>query len=169
MQAGWKKILCRMTQKASGQHNPEVKSMKSFLLGAAGYPMLELCWRGRTHVSMALAGGLSAELLHRTSRVHAPLLAKALLCGAGITGIEAACGLLWNRRHQVWDYRRVPLNWRGQVCLPYTLLWCSLSALWLMAEKQLTSASCTAQTAAVPHPQQPAPIDKPPLLPGERS
>ena len=28
------------------------------LLGAAGYPLAELCWRGRTHWSMALLGGL---------------------------------------------------------------------------------------------------------------
>ncbi len=143
--------------------------MKAFLFGAVGYPLLEICWRRRTHISMALAGGLGAAMLHRCGQREGPLFRQALLCGAGITVIEAACGLLWNRRHQVWDYRRLPLNWRGQVCLPYTLLWCCLSALWLMAEKQLTSAACTAQTAAVPHPQQPAPIDKPPRLPGERS
>ena len=61
----------------------------------------------------------------------------AVLCGAGVTAIEAACGLLWNRRHQVWDYRRMPLNWRGQVCLPYTALWCLLSGAYMGAENLL--------------------------------
>ena len=36
--------------------------MRSFLIGAVGYPLLELAWRGHTHPSMALAGGMSAML-----------------------------------------------------------------------------------------------------------
>lgn len=99
-----------------------------FLLGAAGYPMLELLYRRRTHYSMSLAGGLSAMLIGKVSRTAIPRVAKPLVCAAGITGIEALCGSIWNREHQVWDYRHVPLNWRGQVCLPYSLLWCGLSA-----------------------------------------
>lgn len=113
--------------------------MKSFLIGAIGYPLLELAWRGRTHPSMALAGGLSTALLHRINQTQLPFIKKAILSGAGITGIEAICGLLWNRRHQVWDYRHVPLNWRGQVCLPFTALWCALSAICLHAEEHLLS------------------------------
>ena len=54
-----------------------------------------------------------------------------------LTAIEAACGLCWNRRHQVWDYRRMPLNWRGQVCLPYAALWCLLSGAYMGAENLL--------------------------------
>ena len=28
---------------------------------------------------------------------------------------------------EVWDYRDMPLNILGQVCLPYSLLWCLLT------------------------------------------
>lgn len=143
--------------------------MKSFIIGALGYPLCELCWRGRTHISMAVAGGCSADLLHCASKRKGSLFLKAVLCGLGITGIEASCGLVWNRRHQVWNYRRLPLNWRGQICLPYTLLWCGLSALWLMAEKQITSAVAAARTEAAPRPEPPAPTGTPPRLPGESS
>lgn len=111
--------------------------MKCFLIGAVGYPLLELAWRGRTHPSMALAGGLSAAMIHHIGQTRLSLLNKALLCGAGITGIEAACGLIWNRRYQVWDYRNTPLNWRGQVSLPYTLVWSFLAAAFLQAEKRI--------------------------------
>lgn len=98
-----------------------------FLLGALGYPMLEMRFRGRTHPSMALAGGLSCMAIRRIGRSRAPFPCRAVMCGLTITGIEAGCGLIWNRRYQVWDYRRMPLQWRGQICLPYTLLWCMLS------------------------------------------
>ena len=131
--------------------------MKFFLIGAVGYPLLELAWRGRTHPSMALAGGLSTSLIHRIGRTDLHPVNKVLLCGAGITVIEAACGLIWNRRHQVWDYRHMPLNWRGQVCLPFALAWCGLSAAYLLAEKAITKAA----PPAVVQPSSPAPPQQP--------
>ena len=101
-----------------------------FLLGAIGYPIIELCWRRRTHPSMALAGGLAMLGLGRISRVQKgrPLWQQALLGGLWITGIEYGVGRIFNRRYQVWDYRHTPLNIRGQICLPYTAAWCALSA-----------------------------------------
>ncbi len=109
--------------------------LKSFLTGAAGYPLLEILYRGRTHYSMALAGGAGLCLIRLISRLRLPVLMKALLCGSGITAIELLCGLIWNKDHRVWDYRRLPLNFRGQICLPYTLLWCGMSACLLLAER----------------------------------
>ncbi len=102
--------------------------LKAFLTGAAGYPLLELAARGRTHYSMALAGGLSTLLISRAARLPMKLWKRSMLCGAGITAVEYGCGRIWNRQYRVWDYRHMPLNWRGQVCLPYSALWCFLSA-----------------------------------------
>lgn len=103
--------------------------LRAFLTGAVGYPLLELAARGRTHYSMALAGGLSTALIARVSRMRVSLPGRMLLCGLGVTAIEYGCGRIWNRRWQVWDYRRQPLNVQGQICLPYTLLWCGLSGM----------------------------------------
>lgn len=102
--------------------------LKTFLTGAVGYPALELLWRGRTHPSMALAGGTSLLFIRRISRLKLPLLPRALLCGSGITAIEYIIGRTWNRTHRIWDYRRQPLNLHGQICLPYSLIWCGLSS-----------------------------------------
>ena len=102
-----------------------------FVFGAIAYPLLELAWRRRTHPSMALAGGCSMALLSRIQR-HAkgrPLWQRSLLGGLAITGIEYAVGCVFNRRYQVWDYRSTPMNLRGQICLPFTLVWCALSAV----------------------------------------
>ena len=102
--------------------------LKTFLIGAIGYPALELLWRQRTHPSMALAGGAAMLLIRRVHRVKAALPLRALLCGAGITAIEYAIGRAWNRTHHIWDYRHQPLNLHGQICLPFSLAWCGLSA-----------------------------------------
>ncbi len=99
-----------------------------FLFGAIGYPLMELAYRRRTHPSMALAGGLAAVALGRIGKTDRPLWQQALLGGLVITGIEYGMGMVFNRSYRVWDYRRMPFNVQGQICLPFTLVWCGLSA-----------------------------------------
>ncbi|MBQ5711785.1 MAG: hypothetical protein IIV61_04145, partial [Oscillospiraceae bacterium] len=50
-----------------------------------------------------------------------------------VTMLELGCGLLVNRQYQVWDYRQEPLQFCGQICLPFSLLWVgvSVAAIWL--------------------------------------
>ena len=105
--------------------------LRSFLFGALCYPALEMCWRGRTHWSMAIAGGLSSALIFRVSRFRGRNACKALFCTAGITIIEYTAGKAVNRRFKVWDYRRLPLNLQGQVCVPYMVLWYGMSLCML--------------------------------------
>ena len=70
---------------------------------------------------MFLAGGTSFLLLGRLKAQ--PPWVKAV-AGAGIiTAVELAAGLLLNRRYGIWDYRNAPVNFLGQICLPYSLLW----------------------------------------------
>lgn len=99
-----------------------------FLWGAAVYPAIEIAWRGRTHPAMALAGGMAMSVLQKINQKDRPLWQRSLLGGLMITGLEYAFGRVFNRRYQIWDYRHTPLNVQGQICLPYTLAWCALSA-----------------------------------------
>ena len=70
-----------------------------FLLGGGGYVALELLYRGRSHYSMFLAGGICFLLLGKLEEVR-PRLPGIFrpLAGAGIiTMVELAAGLLFNR------------------------------------------------------------------------
>ena len=100
-----------------------------FLFGGTGYVGLELLWRGRSHISMFLAGGICFLLLGKLNEAKPRLpLAFRCLVGAGIiTTVELAAGLLANRDYGVWDYRRLPFNYHGQICLVYSLLWIPVS------------------------------------------
>ena len=88
---------------------------------------------------MFLAGGSCLLLIGRLEETEPKLpLALRVLAGAGIiTMVELAAGLLFNRSYTVWDYRDLPLNYKGQICLPFCLLWIPISAvagkayLWL--------------------------------------
>lgn len=105
-----------------------------FYLGGSAYMGLELLWRGRSHGSMFLAGGLCFLLIGQLGQVRPrlPVPLRALV-GAGIvTMVELGAGLLFNRDYQVWDYRDQPLNFHGQICPLFTILWIpvSLAAIW---------------------------------------
>ena len=98
-----------------------------FFVGGAGYVGLELLWRGRSHGSMFIAGGICFLLLGRLQRTRLAPAVKGLLGAAVITAVELGIGLLVNRDHRVWDYRRMPFQFMGQICLGYSLLWIPVS------------------------------------------
>ena len=100
------------------------EKLGAFTAGFAGYPLLELLWRGRTHWSMALAGGLAGVLLYPIcTRHHARLVCCKI--AAVITAIELVFGIIFNLilRKNVWDYSQKRWNLWGQICLPYCILW----------------------------------------------
>jgi len=101
------------------------KDLLLFSLGGGAYVGLELLWRGRSHGSMFLAGGSSFLLLGKLRDRIRPLglPVRGLVCSGIITAVELVTGLVFNRDYRVWDYRDLPCNFRGQICLPFSLLW----------------------------------------------
>ena len=100
-------------------------------LGSWGYPLIEILWRGWTHWSMALAGGVCLSLLGRASRY---LQDRNLLlrCAAGsgiITTVELLFGCIFNLglHLSVWDYSAERWNLAGQICARYSTIWFLLS------------------------------------------
>ena len=96
-------------------------------MGGGAYVGLEYLWRGYSHGSMFAAGGVCFLLLGQVRRT--PVLIRPLLGAAVITGVELVTGLLVNQNYQVWDYRRNPGNFLGQICPAYTRLWRPLSLI----------------------------------------
>ncbi len=100
---------------------------------------LELLWRGYSHSSMFLAGGTCFLLLGKLcSSAKKMSLPQKTAAGAGIiTLVEYVTGMLVNRNYTVWDYRSLPLNIHGQICLPYTLLWAPISLGGMLLYRQI--------------------------------
>ena len=103
-----------------------------FYLGGCAYVALELLWRGRSHGSMFVAGGLCLVLVGLLRDLPLPFFLRTILGAAVITGVELATGLLVNRTFAVWDYRGQPGNFLGQICPLYCALWIPLAALVLV-------------------------------------
>ena len=98
-----------------------------FVIGALGYAIVELLWRGHTHWTMMLTGGACLTLIYKTERRYfaAPRWKRCLVGAQLITLFELAVGFLVNilLGWAVWDYSDQPLNLFGQVCALYFALW----------------------------------------------
>lgn len=106
-----------------------------FYLGGCAYMGMELLWRGWSHGSMFLAGGICFLLIGHLGEVKPklPLPLRALVGAGIITMVELGMGLVVNRSYTVWDYRDQPWNLWGQVCPLFTVLWIpiALAAIFL--------------------------------------
>ena len=112
-----------------------------FIIGALGYLAIEIIWRGHTHWSMALAGGLSFVIFSLVAEGFSdmPIIVKAVLCAVGVTAVELLFGVIFNMAlgMRVWDYSGMPFNFLGQICPQFSLLWVGLALLFLPLAKLL--------------------------------
>lgn len=108
-----------------------------FGLGAFAYGLLEVIWRGYSHWTMMIAGGICfivfSVISEKLSHLH--LLYKCILGSLTVTGLELVFGGIFNLifKLQVWDYSNIPLNLFGQICLLFSVLWGFLSSIAIPA------------------------------------
>ncbi len=100
-----------------------------YFLGAALYGLAELLWRGWTHWTMLLCGGLCFTLMYIIADSTLKRTQKWIACAAVITAVEFETGLLVNLilGWDVWDYSDMRFNLMGQICPAFTLVWLGLS------------------------------------------
>jgi uncharacterized membrane protein len=115
------------------------KNCVLFYTGGAAYFSLELLYRGRSHESMFLAGGLCFLMIGHLNRVEPrlPLPLRAVVGALIVTMVELGIGMTANRQHQVWDYRDLPGNFMGQICPLFTALWVPLSLVAAVLFQQM--------------------------------
>ena len=109
-----------------------------WLWGGFVYYLIELAWRGRSHPSMFIVGGVCLLLLGGVNKWFPwslGLVWQALIGAAVITAVEFAAGVVVNLwlGLNVWDYGELPLNLLGQVCLWFFFAWIPVAAfgIWL--------------------------------------
>lgn len=111
-------------------------------VGGLLYVVLELVWRGRSHWTMFLLGGICFVALGLINEIlpWSMVLWKQILIGmATITVLEFLTGcavnlwLGWN----VWNYNGLPGNILGQICPQYCLLWLPVSLAGIILDDWL--------------------------------
>ncbi len=115
-----------------------LKAATIWLWGGFLYYVIEVLWRGYSHPAMFIVGGLCFFYIGEINNVFPwslGLLWQSLIGGAIITATEFLSGCILNLwlDLNIWDYSELPLNFLGQICLPFCGLWVILSAfaIWL--------------------------------------
>ena len=111
-------------------------------VGGLLYLLIEVLFRGETHWTMFVVGGLCFWMIGLINEIIPWEMSfwKQCLIGALIvTAIEFVSGCIinlwmgWN----VWDYSEMPLNIMGQVCLPFSIAWVFISACAIILDDYL--------------------------------
>ena len=111
------------------------------VIGGLVYMGIEILWRGHTHWTMGVLGGLCFVLIGLLDewQDHPPMLLQMVQGAAIVTALELLVGLIVNRwlGWDVWDYSDMPGNLWGQVCPQFAAAWFFLSALAVWLENAL--------------------------------
>lgn len=102
-----------------------------FVIFGITYFLLEILYRGHSHWTMLILGGLGSVLIglinEITPKMKMPF--QMFLGTVIITVLEFIFGYVLNIKLGlgIWNYSNLPFNVLGQICLPFSFLWFILS------------------------------------------
>ncbi len=110
-----------------------------FLTGVMTYYSIEILWRGFSHWTMAILGGLCFVIIGALNNFipwEIKFWKQMLLGSITITSLEFIFGYILNivLKMGIWDYSNMPFNIMGQVCVLYSFLWFLLSAFAIILD-----------------------------------
>lgn len=102
-----------------------------FIIFGISYFMLEILYRGHSHWTVILLGGLASVFIGLINEItpKMKMWQQMLLGTVIITILEFIFGYILNIKLGlgIWDYSNVMFNFMGQICLPFSFLWFILS------------------------------------------
>ena len=118
---------------------PFAKYLTLFFIGGTIYVSLEHIWRGWSHWTMFILGGIcfiALGLINEVLDWDTPMVLQMAIGCAIITTLEFITGCIVNLGlgWDVWDYSQYPLNFLGQISVRSSVLWYFLSAVGIVLD-----------------------------------
>ena len=111
--------------------NNTTKNIIIFLIFGINYYLLEILWRGYSHWTMIIVGGLCGLLIGLINEITPKMntVLQMLLGSVIVTIIEFVTGYIINIKLNlnIWNYSNLKFNILGQVSLLFSMLWFFLS------------------------------------------
>lgn len=108
-----------------------LKNLLIFSIFGLTYGLIEILWRGYTHPSMIIVGGicgLIVGLLNENNK-KMDVLQQMIIGMIVVTIFEFISGYILNIKLGlgIWDYSNMKYNFMGQVCPQFSTAWFFLS------------------------------------------
>ena len=105
-----------------------LKYLVLFVIDGSIYIVMELIYRGHSHISMFILGGIVGILVGGLNNWYTWEMSLLFQMGVStiiITCLEYLTGAIVNigLGLNVWDYSNLPLNIHGQICLYFSFVW----------------------------------------------
>lgn len=109
-----------------------IKPLMLIALGGFIYSAIEILYRGYTHWTMVLVGGISFYLIglvNEYTQYDFSIIKQMTIGTLIVSTLEFTAGIIVNiiLKWNVWDYSNMPFNILGQICLPFSVIWFLLS------------------------------------------
>lgn len=109
-----------------------LKNVVLSVVGGLSYGIIELIYRQKTYYLMILCSAIAIILLDKINDYISwdmDILLQGCIGSLIITGMEFIIGNLYLMGivPKMWDYSNVWLNYKGIICLPFSLIWILLS------------------------------------------
>ncbi len=113
-----------------------------WILGGTIYYAIELIFRGFSHWSMFLLGGICMVFFWiqgNSVRWEDPMWLQVIRCTIFVVACEFITGILVNKwmGWNVWDYSDQPYHILGQICLPFATIFSGLCAIGIILSGNL--------------------------------
>ena len=88
---------------------------------------IEVLFDNTSHRSMGLVGGVIFVICGSFDEWFTiPYWLNCVMIATTIVIIEYLAGIVWNKDFSIWDYRNIPFNYKGQICLRFWLIWAGI-------------------------------------------
>ena len=100
---------------------------------------IEMAFRGFTHWSMGIVGGICFIIIGGLNNYYDREMPIVKMCFLGtiiITALELCAGIVLNLQMHlhIWDYSHMPFNFMGQICLIFSVAWFFLSIIAILLD-----------------------------------
>ena len=112
------------------------------MIGGFIYISIEILFRGYSHWTMFIVGGLSFVTIGCINNYiswYMPIWLQMIIGSLIITLLEFTSGCIINiiLNWNVWDYSNMPFNLLGQICLLFSIFWFFLSIIAILLDDYL--------------------------------
>ena len=119
-----------------------LKNIYLFYFFASSYVVIEVFFRGRSHWTMFILGGICGLLIGKINEYVSwefPLIFQGIIGSIIVTLAELFFGYILNiqLKLNIWDYSNIPFNFYGQICLLFSTIWGFLSIIVIILDDYL--------------------------------